>query len=87
MIHFAREMISIDASAALQALFNSISPEDASRPGEKLSSDQVKKISEKLGELLGDQDVGELIGNQKRNEKGEVRFVACLPCDSLFTLV
>ena len=65
------------APAALQALFNSISPEDANRPGDKLSSDQVQKISDKLGELLGDQDIGELIGNQKRNEKGEVRSVAC----------
>ena len=75
------------ASAALQALFNSISPEDASRPGEKLSSDQVRKISDKLGELLGDQDIGELIGNQKRNEKGEVRFTVYHAHVSSFILV
>lgn len=74
-------------STALQALFNSISPEDVSRPGEKLSSNQVRKISDKLGELLGDQDVGELIGNQKRNEKGEVRFSACPVGVSSFTPV
>lgn len=32
---------------------------------------QVKKISEKLGEILGD---AADVGDQKRNEKGEVRL-------------
>ncbi|TFY55703.1 hypothetical protein EVJ58_g8083 [Rhodofomes roseus] len=64
---------------ALQALLNSISPEDASSQGQKLSSDQVKMISEKLGELLGDGDLGEVVGTQKRNEKGELLNEEGLP--------
>lgn len=84
---FVHENASIYASVALQALFHSLSPEDANRPGEKLSSDQVRKLSDKLGEILGDQDIGELIGNQKRNEKGEVRLVACRARISSFILV
>ena len=85
--YFVPKNASIYASVALQALFHSLSPEDANRPGEKLSSDQVRKLSDKLGEILGDQDIGELIGNQKRNEKGEVRLVACRARISSFILV
>ena len=50
---------------------NSLSPGAQSSDGGKLNPDQVRKISDKLGEILGEDsmpDVG------KRNEKGEVRL-------------
>ena len=57
---------------ALHALLNSLDPDNAGKDGSggKLNSDQVRKISDKLGEILGDvpQDA-----STKRNEKGQVR--------------
>ncbi|KAH9930741.1 uncharacterized protein B0H18DRAFT_134128 [Fomitopsis serialis] len=64
---------------ALQALLSSISPGDASSPSQGLSSDQAQKISEKLGELLGDSDIEAIAGTQRRNEKGELLNEEGLP--------
>lgn len=57
------------APAALQALLNSLSPGAQAEQDAKLNSDQVRTISDKLGELLGG-DVVPDVG--QRNEKGEV---------------
>ncbi|KAJ6463829.1 hypothetical protein C8R47DRAFT_1057632 [Mycena vitilis] len=58
-----------DGSAqALQALLHSLSPDSAAEGG-KLSSAAVQKLSAKLAELVGDDDVGE---PQHRNEQGQL---------------
>lgn len=49
---------------------NSLSPGAQAEQEGKLNPDQVRKMSDKLGELLGD-DVMPDAG--QRNEKGEVR--------------
>lgn len=62
-----------NAAAALQALLSSISSGNRSvENGQDMTPGQVRKISDKLGELLGGGDVGGDVGNQRRNEKGEV---------------
>ncbi|KAL6305281.1 hypothetical protein BKA93DRAFT_779147 [Sparassis latifolia] len=58
---------------ALQALLHSMSPEGSSSSGngKNLTTEQVRKISDKLGEILGDEELG-ADGGQRRNEKGEL---------------
>ncbi|KAI0636688.1 hypothetical protein C8Q77DRAFT_1050663 [Trametes polyzona] len=61
--------LSESRAQALQALLNSLFPGARSDEQGQLNSDQVRKISDKLGELLGEDampDVG------RRNEKGEL---------------
>ncbi|KAI0082830.1 hypothetical protein K474DRAFT_1767595 [Panus rudis PR-1116 ss-1] len=61
---------------ALQALINSVSPEgtQGSNGGDSnLTPDQIRKLSEKLGELLGDDGLpSDIADGTKRNEKGEL---------------
>ncbi|KAL1944725.1 hypothetical protein VTO73DRAFT_3155 [Trametes versicolor] len=61
---------------ALQALLNSLSPGAQAEQDAKLNSDQVRTISDKLGELLGG-DVVPDVG--QRNEKGELLNEEGLP--------
>ncbi|KAI0040326.1 hypothetical protein FA95DRAFT_1585065 [Auriscalpium vulgare] len=56
-----------DRAEVLQALLSSLAPEDAS----KLSKEHALKISQKLGELFGDVNVGGGPSEQ-HNERGEV---------------
>jgi hypothetical protein len=51
----------------LQALLGSFAP-SSSQNGPKLSADQVNKLSEKLGELVGD-----IRSAESGDERGEVR--------------
>lgn len=56
---------------ALHALLHSLAPGSSSdTSGGKLSAEQVRKLSDKLGEILGDK--AEAGDGAKRNEKGEV---------------
>lgn len=58
---------------ALNAILQSLSPGDTQTSidgGSKLSAEQVRKISDKLGEILGHQ--ADSADGPKRNEKGEV---------------
>ena len=55
----------------MQALLGSLSPEDTSKHEGKITSDQVKKISEKLDQILG--AAPEPGVDERRNERGEVR--------------
>ncbi|KAJ7709611.1 hypothetical protein B0H17DRAFT_1028487 [Mycena rosella] len=65
-----------DGSAqALQALLNSLTPDAPVEGGGKLSAAAVKKLSEKLKELVGD-DVG---APQNRNEEGQLLNEEGLP--------
>lgn len=52
---------------AIQALLNSIAPGNTQGTG---TADAVKKLTEKLGELVGEDAMKEF--NQGRNERGEV---------------
>lgn len=54
----------------MQALLGSLAP--GTENGSKLTTDQVKKLSEKIEELVG--GVGSSDMGQTRNEKGEVSF-------------
>ncbi|KAL7283624.1 hypothetical protein ACG7TL_003059 [Trametes sanguinea] len=54
---------------ALQALLNSLSPGAQAGEGDKLNPDQVRRISDKLGELLGEDAMPDM---GRRNEKGEL---------------
>ncbi|KAI0723982.1 hypothetical protein C8T65DRAFT_628114 [Cerioporus squamosus] len=54
---------------ALQALLDSLAPGAEARGEEKLKSDQVRKISDKLGELLGEDAMSDM---GQRNAKGEL---------------
>ncbi|KAI0647345.1 hypothetical protein C8Q79DRAFT_621742 [Trametes meyenii] len=61
--------LSESRAQALQALLNSLSPGAQSNEAGCLNTDQVRRISDKLGEILGEDaipDVG------RRNEKGEL---------------
>ena len=58
-----------DEPIALQALLSSLG-QSSSQNGSKLPADQVKKLSEKLEELMG--NVGPADLSQPRNERGEV---------------
>jgi hypothetical protein len=71
---FARGGQESDAVVALQALVSSLSPDilGSTQHGEKLTPEQIKKLSDKLEELVGDGGSGEFTQNQ--NEKGEVRL-------------
>ncbi|KZT09621.1 uncharacterized protein LAESUDRAFT_646357 [Laetiporus sulphureus 93-53] len=65
---------------ALQALLNSLSPGDpTAENGGQLTSDQVRKMSDKLGEVLGDGAFASEGGEQRRNEKGELLNEEGLP--------
>lgn len=56
---------------ALHALLHSLAPgSSGDTSGGKLSAEQVRKLSDKLGEILGDK--AEAGDGAKRNEKGEV---------------
>lgn len=57
------------APAALQALLNSLTPGAQAEQDAKLNPDQVRAISDKLGQLLGGDAVPDV---GQRNEKGEV---------------
>ncbi|KAI0372950.1 hypothetical protein BV20DRAFT_963394 [Pilatotrama ljubarskyi] len=61
--------LSESRAQALQALLNSLSPGAQANEGDKLKSDQVRKISDKLGELLGEDAMPD---TGQRNEKGEL---------------
>ncbi|CDO73566.1 Glycosyltransferase Family 22 protein [Trametes cinnabarina] len=70
------QSMSESRAEALQALLNSLSPGAQAHEGGKLNPDQVRRISDKLGELLGEDampDVG------RRNEKGELLNEEGLP--------
>ncbi|KAI8989717.1 hypothetical protein BD414DRAFT_438892 [Trametes punicea] len=63
------QSMSESRAQVLQALLNSLSPGAQADEGGKLNPDQVRKISDKLGEILGEDampDIG------RRNEKGEL---------------
>ncbi|KAL4246067.1 hypothetical protein ABKN59_003251 [Abortiporus biennis] len=69
---------------ALQALLNSISSNNGSssaNEGGKLTLEQVRKLSEKLGELLGDDEGNSSLPSDSalRNEKGELLNEEGLP--------
>lgn len=64
----AQSALIVSNLAALQALLGSIAPE-GSDDNSKLTPEQLKKLSKKLDEILGE-DKGEGVVNQ--NEKGEV---------------
>ncbi len=55
--------------SALQALLDSLAPGAEARGEDRLKADQVRKISDKLGELLGDDVIPDM---GQRNAKGEV---------------
>lgn len=55
--------------AALKALISSLSPEDSNQR-EKLSEEQISRLSERLEQLLGQSD-GDM-ASANRNERGEV---------------
>lgn len=54
---------------ALQALLDSLAPGAEASEGGKRNPDQVRRISDKLGELLGEDAMPDM---SQRNEKGEV---------------
>lgn len=61
--------------SALQALLTSLAANDAHGNRDDLTPEQVRKLSERLGEIMGEVglDTNENIG--KRNEKGEVCLI------------
>ncbi|KAH8106821.1 hypothetical protein BXZ70DRAFT_915252 [Cristinia sonorae] len=59
---------------ALQAILNSVSPDDeqpAEQQSAKLSDEQIRRISDKLGDIFGE-DPQIIDDGTKRNEKGEL---------------
>lgn len=59
--------------AALSAILQSLSPDTAGAPnggGAKLSTDHIRKLSDKIGQILGDK--ADSADGTRRNEKGEV---------------
>ena len=54
---------------ALQALLDSLAPGAEADARGKLNSNQVRKLSDKLGDLLGEDMMPDM---SQRNEKGEV---------------
>ncbi|KAI9057950.1 hypothetical protein FKP32DRAFT_1315213 [Trametes sanguinea] len=60
------QSMSESRAQALQALLNSLSPGAQADEGGKLNSDQVRRISDKLGELLGEDAMPDM---GRRNEK------------------
>ena len=65
-----------DSFAALQALFNSLSPNvPGAGPSSQLSPLQLKHLADKIDEVLG--GGGDSEGSQM-NEKGEVRLQTCV---------
>lgn len=60
---------------ALLGLFRSIAPDVIPEEGKKLREVDVKKINERLTELLGKDAVEDY--NKDENDRGEVRFTSC----------
>ncbi|KAI0780643.1 hypothetical protein BD413DRAFT_498876 [Trametes elegans] len=61
--------LSESRAQALQALLHSLSPGAQAHDGGKLNPDQVRRISDKLGEILGEDAMPDA---DRRNEKGEL---------------
>ncbi|RDX56501.1 hypothetical protein OH76DRAFT_1425989 [Lentinus brumalis] len=61
--------LSESRAEALQALLDSLAPGAEARGEDRLKADQVRKISDKLGELLGDDVIPDM---GQRNAKGEL---------------
>lgn len=61
-----------DRNIAIHALISTLSPADA-KDTTKLSEEQVSKLSERLGQILGEPG-GDV--QEKRNERGEVRCLS-----------
>ncbi|KAI0313339.1 hypothetical protein OF83DRAFT_1165618 [Amylostereum chailletii] len=72
--------LSKSRTEVLQALFDSISPQDTQN-GSPMSKDQIVKISDKLGEMLEDAGgaTGDAQNGVNRNERGEILNEEGLP--------
>ena len=66
--------IATDNGSALQALLNSLAANDTSRHGAQsnITQDQVRMLSDRLGEIMGDVELASNDPTERRNEKGEV---------------
>jgi hypothetical protein len=74
-ISLSRLIIRFNPVIALLGLLRSIAPDAVPEEGKKLREDDVKKINERLTELLGKDAVEHY--NKDENARGEVRFTSC----------